>query len=128
MADRLQENRMPVEHLTTDRLVTVLTGPTGVGKSSAAMAVADVLPVELISADSRQIFRGMDIGTDKPTEADRVRVRHHCVDICDPDELYNAGYFVRDARSAIPDILRRGRVPRSWPYALPRVARRCRQL
>jgi len=92
-------------------LVVVLTGPTGSGKSRSAMQLATLLPVEIVSVDSAQVFRGMDIGTAKPTRVERAQVPHHLIDIRDPAEWYSAGEFVRDARAAIDAIHSRGRIP-----------------
>ena len=89
----------------------VLTGPTASGKTAAALALADDFPVEVISADSRQVYRGMDVGTAKPTAAERGRVPHHLVDIIDPHDTYSAHRFVQDARRALGDILARGGTP-----------------
>ena len=89
----------------------VLTGPTGSGKSELAWRLAQELPVELISVDSAQVYRGMDIGTAKPTHEQRARVRHHLIDIRDPSESYSAGEFVRDAHAALQEIRARG----NWP-------------
>ena len=92
-------------------LALVLTGPTGSGKSEWALRLAEELPVEIISVDSAQVYRGMDIGTAKPTAEVRARVPHHLIDIRDPAERYSAGDFVRDARAAIAAIRGRGRLP-----------------
>ncbi len=92
-------------------LALVLTGPTGSGKSQWAERLAQELPVEIISVDSAQVYRGMDIGTAKPTAAARARVRHHLLDIRDPLERYSAGEFVRDARTAMAQVHARGRLP-----------------
>lgn len=91
--------------------VLVLAGPTGVGKTDWAAALAQVAPVEIVSVDSALVYRGMDIGTAKPDAALRQRVPHHLIDICDPAESYSAGRFVREALGAIRDIHARGRVP-----------------
>lgn len=88
-----------------------IVGPTASGKSALAMAVADRLPVEIISMDSRQVYRGLDVGTAKPGAADRLRVPHHGLDLVDPDERYSAGRFGRDARRWIRQIRGRGQVP-----------------
>jgi len=89
----------------------VLTGPTATGKTELSILVAERLGGEIISMDSRQVYRGMDIGTAKATPAERARVPHHGLDLVDPDERYSAGRFARDARSWIREIRGRGRVP-----------------
>ena len=89
----------------------VLTGPTGSGKSAWALRLAERLPVEIISVDSAQVYRGMNIGTAKPDAAIRARVPHHLLDIRDPAESYSAGEFARDASSLIQAIHARGRLP-----------------
>lgn len=91
--------------------VIVLTGPTGVGKSDWALALADRLPIEIVSCDSAQVYRGLDIGTAKPDAATRARVPHHLLDLCDPAESYSAGEFVADATAALRAIAARGRLP-----------------
>ena len=91
--------------------VIVLTGPTGSGKSALALQLAARLPLEIISVDSAQVYRGMDIGTAKPTPAERAAVPHHLVDIRDPAESYSAGDFVRESLLAIAAVQARGRVP-----------------
>jgi tRNA dimethylallyltransferase len=90
--------------------VPVLLGPTAAGKSALALAIAERKGWEIISCDSRQIYRFMDIGTAKPSEEERTRVRHHLVDIVDPDALYSVHAFVNDATAAIRDCARRGKV------------------
>jgi tRNA dimethylallyltransferase len=89
----------------------VIGGVTGVGKTATAVALAGRLPVEVISADSRQVYRGLDVGTGKPSAAEREAVPHHLVDILDPDERYDAARFRRDAAQAIAAIRARGRLP-----------------
>ena len=89
----------------------VLTGPTGSGKSDWAWRLAQELPVEIISVDSAQVYRGMDIGTAKPSAAEQARVTHHLIDIRDPSERYSAGEFVRDARAAMAQAHSRGHLP-----------------
>lgn len=88
-----------------------LAGPTGCGKTAAALAIAEVLPVEIISVDSALVYRGMDIGTAKPTAAERAAVPHHLIDILDPTGSYSAAEFVRDARRLADEIFARGRLP-----------------
>jgi tRNA dimethylallyltransferase len=89
----------------------VVVGPTGVGKTATAVALASRVPVEVISADSRQVYRGMDVATGKPTVAERRAVTHHLVDLVDPDDRYHAARFVCDARAAIDAVRGRGRLP-----------------
>jgi len=89
----------------------VLVGPTASGKSAVAMALAARFPVEIVSVDSAQVYRGMDIGTAKPSAAERARVPHHLVDIVDPTERYSAARFADDASRAIAGIRARGRIP-----------------
>jgi tRNA dimethylallyltransferase len=91
--------------------VLVLTGPTASGKTEVGIALARLLNGEIISADSRQIYRGLDIGTAKPTVEDRAAARHHFIDILDPDEEYNAGRFGEEARLVVQDIVVRGKTP-----------------
>jgi tRNA dimethylallyltransferase len=96
-------------------LLVVLTGPTGSGKSEYALQLVQRLAawraVEIVSVDSAQVYRGMDIGTAKPERAVRERVRHHLIDIRDPAQAYSAGDFVRDAHAAIASIHARGALP-----------------
>jgi tRNA dimethylallyltransferase len=89
----------------------LLMGPTGVGKSALALALAREFPLEIVSVDSALVYRGLDIGTAKPTSAERAEVPHHLIDVCDPAETYSAGRFLRDAVELIDAIRRRGRVP-----------------
>jgi tRNA dimethylallyltransferase len=91
--------------------LAVLTGPTGTGKSEVALRLADEFPIEIVSVDSAQVFRGMDIGSAKPDAATRARVRHHLLDLREPSQSYSAGQFVRDAAAAIADIESRGKAP-----------------
>ncbi len=89
----------------------LLMGPTAAGKSALALAVAERLGGEVVSVDSAQIYRGLDVGTAKPDAATRARVPHHLVDVIDPTETYSAARFARDALAAIVAIRRRGRLP-----------------
>ncbi|HXQ31823.1 MAG TPA: tRNA (adenosine(37)-N6)-dimethylallyltransferase MiaA [Steroidobacteraceae bacterium] len=93
------------------RAVILMMGPTGAGKTDTALALAERLPVEIVSVDSAMVYRGLDIGTAKPSAAVRARVLHHLIDIRDPAERYSAGEFMRDARLAITAIRARGRLP-----------------
>lgn len=94
---------------STDALL--LLGPTACGKSALAMALAEKVPLEIVSVDSAQVYRGMDIGTAKPSADERARVPHHLIDIRDPAQPYSAADFVRDATRAIAEIKSRGRLP-----------------
>jgi len=95
----------------TARRLVVLSGPTASGKSALALALAREFPVEIVNADSLQVYRRFDIGTAKPTAAERAEVPHHLIDVADPDEPYDAGRYVRDAERAIEGIRARGKVP-----------------
>lgn len=86
-------------------------GPTAVGKSALALALAEKIGGEIISVDSMQVYRGLDIGTAKPTAAERERVPHHLIDICDLSEAFDAAQFVRLAHTAVEDIQARNRTP-----------------
>jgi len=88
-----------------------LIAPTGCGKSELALALAESLPLEIVSMDSAMVYRGMDIGTAKPSAAQRAAVPHHVIDIRDPGEAYSAGRFRRDAGEAVAAIRARGNVP-----------------
>ncbi|MBS0400496.1 MAG: tRNA (adenosine(37)-N6)-dimethylallyltransferase MiaA [Proteobacteria bacterium] len=89
----------------------LLMGPTGAGKSDLALQLAQEFPLEIISVDSALVYRGMDIGTAKPSLEERARVPHHLIDILDPALSYSAGEFLRDAQQAMQAVWTRGRVP-----------------
>lgn len=91
--------------------LAVITGPTGVGKTDFALRLAREFPVEIVSVDSAQVYRGLDIGAAKPSAEARGQVPHHLLDLVDPATNYSAGQFARDAAIAIADIESRGRVP-----------------
>jgi tRNA dimethylallyltransferase len=88
-----------------------LLGPTASGKSTLAMALAARHPIEIVSVDSAQVYRGMDIGTAKASAEERARIPHHLVDLIDPTQSYSAGRFRADCVDAIMEIQRRGKVP-----------------
>ena len=88
-----------------------LAGPTASGKTAAALAIAQAWPVEIISVDSALVYRGMDIGTAKPTAAELAAVPHHLIDIRDPLQAYSAAEFVANAQKLITDITARGKLP-----------------
>ncbi len=89
----------------------LLMGPTASGKSALALALAARLDGEIVTVDSAQVYRGMDIGTAKPSDADRARIPHHLIDIIDPSEPYSAAAFARDAKARVAEIRARGRLP-----------------
>lgn len=91
--------------------LVVIAGPTGVGKTATAVALAARVPLEVVSADSRQVYRGMDVATGKPTAAERAAVMHHLIDVVDPDDTYHAARFRADARAVIAGARQRGRLP-----------------
>jgi tRNA dimethylallyltransferase len=95
----------------TAPIALILTGPTGSGKSEWASRLARRLPIEIISVDSAQVYRGMDIGTAKPSAEIRARIAHHLLDVRDPAESYSAGDFVSDCRVALRAVHERGRLP-----------------
>ena len=91
--------------------VPVLVGPTAVGKTAIALALAAHWPLEVVSADSRQVYRRLDIGTAKPSRRERARVPHHGLDLVDPGCRYSAGHFARDAIRWLTDVRSRGKQP-----------------
>jgi tRNA dimethylallyltransferase len=91
--------------------VLTVVGPTAVGKTAVAIALARSLEGEIVSADSRQVYRGMDIGTAKPTADEQASVRHHLIDIVDPSEVYDAARFAADAERIIVNLVARGVTP-----------------
>ncbi len=100
-----------MSHVDLSSRVLLLAGPTAVGKSAIALDLAEGLGGEIISVDSMQVYRGMDIGTAKPSAADRARVPHHLLDVGALEETFDAAQFVELARRAAEDILARGKVP-----------------
>jgi tRNA dimethylallyltransferase len=89
----------------------LLMGPTATGKSRAALALVERLPVEIVSVDSVMVYRGMDIGTAKPSRAERQAVRHHLINIREPEETYSAAEFRQNALAAMAEIIARGKTP-----------------
>ena len=92
-------------------LAVCIAGPTACGKTAAAVAVCRALNGEVISMDSMQIYRGMDVGTAKPTAAERVGIPHHMIDILPPTAAYSVSEYQRDAGAAAAEILARGKLP-----------------
>jgi len=88
-----------------------IAGPTAVGKSAIALTLAERMGGEIISVDSMQVYRGLDIGTAKPSSAERGRVPHHLLDVCDLHEAFDAAQFIQGAQGAAADIQSRGKVP-----------------
>jgi tRNA dimethylallyltransferase len=89
----------------------LIVGPTAVGKTELSIQLAERLKGEILSADSRLFYRGMDIGTAKPTPEERARVPHHLIDVADPDEIWSLAVFQRKATEIIADIHARGKLP-----------------
>ena len=94
-----------------DPLVVLLLGPTGSGKTALSLALAERFNGEIVSCDSVAVYRGMDLGTAKPSPEERARVVHHLIDVVDPDEAFTAGEYSRQARAALREIAGRGRLP-----------------
>lgn len=101
---------MPGTEVSPSPLIAIV-GPTAVGKTALSLYLAERLDGEIVSADSRLFYRGMDIGTAKPTPEERARVPHHLIDIADPDETVGLAQFLNLARAAIAEIRSRGRLP-----------------
>lgn len=92
-------------------LAVAIMGPTASGKTAAALQIADEIPAEIISVDSALVYRGMDIGTAKPSAAERAAAPHHLIDILDPAESYSVMQFRQDAMRLVTEISARGRLP-----------------
>ncbi len=90
--------------------IVAIVGPTASGKSAVALRAAERTGGEIVSADSRQVYRGMDVGTAKPTAEEQRRVRHHCIDLVDPGTPYDAAQYQADGRAALADIAARDSV------------------
>jgi tRNA dimethylallyltransferase len=102
---------MRVDRARHQRPLVVLLGPTAVGKSRVAIQVATHFGTEILTADSRQVYRGMDIGTDKPTAEDRQAVPHQLLDLVNPDEAFNTGWYRREALEHIERLYAADRLP-----------------
>jgi len=99
----LDESKLP--------LAVLLLGPTGSGKTALSLALGEHFGGEIISCDSVAVYRGMDLGTAKPTPGERARLPHHLIDVADPDQPFTAGEYSRQARAALHAIAARGRLP-----------------
>ena len=95
----------------TEPLAVLLLGPTGSGKTALSLALAERFGGEIVSCDSVALYRGMDLGTAKPSAEERARVPHHLIDVSDPDHPFTAGEYSRQARAALREIAERGRLP-----------------
>ena len=89
----------------------ILLGPTGSGKTSLSLALAEQFGGEIVSCDSVAVYRGMDLGTAKPSVEERARVPHHLIDVAEPDQPFTAGEYSRQARAALREIASRARLP-----------------
>jgi len=94
-----------------DPLAVLLLGPTGSGKTALSLALGERFAGEIVSCDSVAVYRGMDLGTAKPTPEERARLPHHLIDVADPDQLFTAGEYSRQARAALREIVARDRIP-----------------
>ena len=101
----------PHSLVASGKNLILLAGPTAVGKSEIALALAGQVGGEIVSVDSMQVYRGLDLGTAKPSPADRARVPHHLIDVVEVTEPFDAAQFARLARQAVTEIQSRGRVP-----------------
>lgn len=97
--------------MPTDKMIPIITGPTASGKSALALKICEITGGELISCDSMQIYRKLDVGTAKPTSEEQALVRHHMIDIIDPGDNYNVSMFIEGCYKAMEDILSRGKLP-----------------
>jgi len=106
--------RSPILNMSRSDLLpplVVILGPTAVGKTELSLLLAEQLDAEIVSVDSRLFYRGMDIGTAKPSKPEMQRVPHHMIDIANPDEVWSLGRFQTQAKAIISDIQQRGRLP-----------------
>ena len=92
-------------------IIPIICGPTGSGKTSISLNIAGRFPIEVISADSRQVYRHLNIGTAKPTPQERATAKVHCIDLIEPGERYSAYQYIADAKVALCSILEQGKLP-----------------
>ncbi len=109
-------SQLPLEsffqkEILTSNFIPVLAGPTASGKSSLAIQLAESLDIEIISADAMLVYKGMDIGTAKPTRAEQSKAKHHLIDVITPDEAFSVANYVRLAEKAIAEVLAKGKIP-----------------
>lgn len=97
--------------METEPLAVLLLGPTGSGKTALSLTIAERFNGEIISCDSVAVYRGMDLGTAKPSSEERARVPHHLIDVVDPDQPFSAGDYSRRARAALREVARGGKLP-----------------
>lgn len=107
----LTSNILKISQLDLPAPLVVIVGPTAVGKTEIAIRVAESMGGEIVSADSRLFYRGMDIGTAKPTPAEQARVPHHLIDVTEPDQIWSLAVFQQAAAQAIAEIQARDRLP-----------------
>ena len=94
-----------------DPLAVIVLGPTGSGKTALSLALAEQFAGEIVSCDSVAVYRGMELGTAKPTAEERAQVRHHLIDVTTPDDQFTAGEYSRQARAALKEVAERGKLP-----------------
>src|SRR5271169_4293413 len=108
---RMEDGFRHLQSSIVNSRFVLIAGPTATGKSEIALRLAEQVGGEIISADSMQVYRGLDIGTAKPSLADRARVPHHLINICDLTESFDAAQFARLAHRVVAEIRSRGHVP-----------------
>src|SRR5262245_47932701 len=97
--------------MSTGHPLLVIVGPTGSGKTALSLALAERFDSEIVSCDSVAVYRDFEIGTAKPSLADRARIRHHMIDVASASEPFTAGEYARQARAALAEIVQRGKLP-----------------